>query len=260
MTLKAAGGPSITADTTCRICGTKLTVEVSAATYKRHNGNVTWRACDDCNANEAAERERTIAAEYEEIHANWLRERWRRRIGASGIPRKLVNPTLTAPPHDAMKAAVEFANGTINGLLFTGPPGLGKTTIAGWAFARRLQHTPGIWRSAPILVNDLQAEFGSDERRVANELLSGRQMVALDDLDKARGTDYAASQIFAAINEAYVNEQPLVVTSNLPLQDLARRWPQPIGETIADRLQEHCVRVVLTGATRRKPAQLPTQN
>ena len=77
----------------------------------------------------------------------------------------------------------------------------------------------------------------------------------LDDLDKARPTDYGAEQIFLAIDHAVTHGRPLIVTSNLPLNRIADHWPQPAGHAIASRLLGYCVQHRLAGPDRRGEAR-----
>jgi DNA replication protein DnaC len=44
---------------------------------------------------------------------------------------------------------------------------------------------------------------------------------------------------------------PLLVTSNLDLDQIAERWPAPFGESVASRLYGHCTTVAMSGNDRR---------
>ena len=151
----------------------------------------------------------------------------------------------------------EFGQGKIHGLLLTGPVGVGKTTIAARAFATRLWTRSGYWRSAPALLAGLNADHGTTLRTEALAVLTGQRMIGLDDLGEARATEYAAEQMFAAVDNAYTRRIPLVVTSNIDLMGLAKRWPNH-GEQIASRLMEQCVWCQIDGQDRRRRAQLST--
>ena len=75
------------------------------------------------------------------------------------------------------------------------------------------------------------ADLRSDERR----------FVFIDELDKARPSEYAAEQLFELIDAAYSHDQQIVITSNTPLDGLAEHWSRnaaTIGASIVRRLMD----------------------
>jgi len=75
------------------------------------------------------------------------------------------------------------------------------------------------------------ADLRSDERR----------FVFIDELDKARPSEYAAEQLFELVDAAYSHDQQLVITSNTPLDGLAEHWSRnaaTIGASIVRRLMD----------------------
>ena len=57
--------------------------------------------------------------------------------------------------------------------------------------------------------------------------------------------------MFGAINSAYTHRKPLIITTNLRLNQLKNRYPAPHGDAIASRLSEYCEVHELTGGDRR---------
>lgn len=203
--------------------------------------------CDPCverYEREDNERDQREKADREQARtAEWVKQ--------SGIPaahRRDLHQ-LDHPPA-TIAAAAEWALGG-GGLLLYGRVGRGKTTIAGAAAWLRLQSGPVGWTSAPLIFARLSSKLGSDERDKALEALRGRHALVLDDVDKARPTQYGAEQIFVAVDQRIEHQAPLLVTSNLKLSEMAAYWPDPFGEAIASRLTGYCKAVHVEGADRR---------
>jgi DNA replication protein DnaC len=73
----------------------------------------------------------------------------------------------------------------------------------------------------------------------------------IDDFGMERGTEYALEQIYNIIDSRYRSRKPLIVTTNLTLDDI--RHPQDTAHArIYDRLLEMCVPVSCIGVSFRK--------
>ncbi len=213
--------------------------------------------CDRCQANQGAAEAEALR---EAAHGK-LQEAWHKSIVASGVPP--LKPEFEWPDGLPTARARQWINREVKTLVLTGGVGTGKTQLAIAAFRQRLKPTvqasgavyapQGAWRSASGLSLSLGASFGSDEKNDAIELASRARVLVLDDLDKARGTEFVGEALFALIDAAIVNEQSLLVTSNATVNQLKERWPGSIGHAIADRLAEGAV-LNFTGASRRRPS------
>lgn len=235
---------------TCE-CGSPFTVDLTTVKPKwrdfllRHSN-----FCAPCCERQRAERE---AEERREAEAE-RGARVQRRIDSSGLPAGL-GADLPTGAGAAREAARDWAAGrgpTI--LVLAGPVGVGKTTLAAAAFRHHLARRAGYWRSVPVLFAHLSAGFGTPTHDQAVALLDGSYLLALDDLDKSRPTEYAAERLFAAIDGCYANRTPLVVTTNLSIGELVAHWPDPFGAAIGSRLTDRTVsRVVrMEGDDRRQ--------
>lgn len=233
----------------CRDCGTPVTREQLPADHRYAallNGLECL--CDSCisiaeNAEAVAEREQQAKAKL---------ERLARRINDSGLP--AAHHGLKLDELDHPSSILDAARRWVvdgGGLLLTGAVGVGKTTIAGAAARERLHSGPVLWCSAPLLFARLGSGFGSEQREWALNLLTGRRALVLDDIDKARPTEFAAEQVFLAIDQRVEHLAPLLVTTNLSPSQLAGRWPEPYGTALASRLVGYCRTVKVAGYDRR---------
>lgn len=237
---------------TCAGCGRDVErVEMPGrnAIAKAANALPLW--CDECDR-----RERAELATHEQAEARKLARAERdRRVGASGLPRTLRRIELgtldTFGREKPLAAAVAWGRGTLPGLVLTGSFGTGKTRIAAAALWLVLQDRPGTFVSAPELFRQLATGFSADDHVQALSTLKVRNALVLDDLDKARASEYGAEQIFLAIDNAATRGQQLLVTTNLDVGQLAAKWPAPFGQAIASRLAGYCRMFAVAGRDRR---------
>ena len=141
------------------------------------------------------------------------------------------------------------------GMLFWGPPGTGKT------FAAACIANAFIESKDPFAPTVIMTTFGIILRRVLactpqeredylNRLL-GCNLLILDDFGMERQTEFAREQVFNLVNGRYLAQKPMVITTNLALQDM--KHPKTMDERrIFDRVLEVCVPVCFDGESLRK--------
>lgn len=127
-----------------------------------------------------------------------------------------------------------------------GANGCGKT-LAGWLLYRyAVEHdTPAVGVSCSDLVGQFRA-WQFDDLRVpliepGDLRTEAKRFLFVDELDKARPTEFAAEVLFELFDAAYSYEQQIVVTSNTPLEGLAAHWSRnsvTVGVSIVRRLME----------------------
>jgi hypothetical protein len=128
-----------------------------------------------------------------------------------------------------------------------GPWGTGKTTLAGAAAFDMLHRRALLWMPASQLLADLSADWNSDRHERALDVLTGDYALCLDDVDKVRNSEYGVENLHQVIDQRVEHERPLLLTANVPIGDLARKY----SPAIASRLVGFCRVVHVQGADRR---------
>lgn len=134
-----------------------------------------------------------------------------------------------------------------SGLLFWGNTGNGKTYAAA-CIANAL-----IDRGIPAMVTSFPSILASDweTRAEITAQLNCYKLLVLDDLGAERGSDYALETVYRVVDERYKSRLPLIVTTNLTLEDLCK--PKNMDyQRIYDRVLEMCVPVVFEGSSIRR--------
>ena len=136
------------------------------------------------------------------------------------------------------------------GLLLWGGVGTGKSFLAG-CIANSLmeQEMPVCMTNFARILNDLNNSFSM--RNEVVDKLCRYPLLIIDDFGMERGTEYALEQIYNIVDSRYRSQKPLIVTTNLTLDEL--RHPQDTAHArIYDRLLEMCVPLSCIGANFRK--------
>lgn len=123
------------------------------------------------------------------------------------------------------------------GLLFYGETGGGKTFAAACiANALLAKGVPVMVTSLPRIIN-----AGWDKSEIISNL-HRYHLLVLDDLGAERDSEYALETVYTVIDERYKSNKPLVVTTNLSLQEI--KSPKNMAyQRIYSRVLEMCVPV-----------------
>lgn len=136
------------------------------------------------------------------------------------------------------------------GLLFYGSVGTGKSFFAsciGKALLDKM--VPVATTNFPRLLNLLQ---GPGERQKLLDRLAVYKLLILDDLGVERDSTYVAEQIFNVIDARSRSGLPVIVTTNLTLEELENPGSMQYAR-IYDRVLDMCpVRIKLAGESRRR--------
>jgi DNA replication protein DnaC len=101
----------------------------------------------------------------------------------------------------------------------------------------------------------MEGKWGGREEYI--NLLSRVPLVVLDDFDTERDTKYMQEIVYDVINARYTAGLPLIVTTNLTLEQLAR--PESVNEQrIYGRLLEMCYPIEVKGRNKRQDKMMDT--
>ena len=132
------------------------------------------------------------------------------------------------------------------GLLLFGDVGTGKSFLAGCiANALLDQDVPVLMTNFPTILARLSGTFGAD-RAAFLASLGDYDLLIIDDLGAERGTEYALEQVFSIIDSRYRSGKPMIVTTNLKLNEL-KHPPDLAHARIYDRILERCAPILFAG-------------
>lgn len=120
------------------------------------------------------------------------------------------------------------------GLLLWGGVGTGKSFLVGCiANALMEQEVPVRMTNFARILNELNRSFSG--RNEVVDKLCRYLLLIIDDFGMERGTEYALEQIYNIVDSRYRSRKPLIVTTNLMLDEL--RHPQ---DTAHARIYDRC--------------------
>ena len=135
------------------------------------------------------------------------------------------------------------------GLVLWGDVGTGKTFFAACIANALVEQNVSVkMTNFSTILNDLFTE--SDKNKYLNRL-NDHSLLIIDDLGIERGTEYALEQVYNVIDTRYKSGRPLIVTTNLTLDELKAPADIP-HKRIYDRVLGMCVPVMFNGVNFRK--------
>jgi DNA replication protein DnaC len=138
------------------------------------------------------------------------------------------------------------------GLWLFGETGTGKTTLAMLISKAALEagRTVAIYSLPKLLARirrTYDSEPGGDSYLSFFERLTAVDLLHIDDLGAEKRSDWVLEQLYALINERYEAERSVLITTNLPHEELEEQ----IGSRTVSRLSQMCDEVPLFGPDRR---------
>ena len=143
------------------------------------------------------------------------------------------------------------------GLLLWGDVGTGKSFIAGCiANALLDKGVPVIMTNFARLLNKLTDMYDGD-RNAYIDSFKRYPLMIIDDLGVERNSEFAREQVFSVIDSRYRSELPMIVTTNLTLEEL--QHPEDLSRSrIYDRVLERCLPIRVNDQNIRELNQVAT--
>ena len=144
-----------------------------------------------------------------------------------------------------------------SGLLLWGDVGTGKSFIAGCiANALLDKGVPVIMTNFARLLNKLTDMYAGD-RNAYIDSFKRYPLMIIDDLGVERNSEFAREQVFSVIDSRYRSELPMIVTTNLTLEEL--QHPEDLSRSrIYDRVLERCLPIRINDQNIRELNQAAT--
>lgn len=136
------------------------------------------------------------------------------------------------------------------GLLLHGPNGTGKSFLAAALCNALIEKEHDVYYTTFTQI-DRHTAGARSERQAFFDSLNEYALLVLDDLGAERGSEYMQELVFSVIDSRYSSGKPLVITTNLTMQDLKN--PQTAQQSrIYDRILQICYPVQMTGESIRR--------
>ncbi len=141
------------------------------------------------------------------------------------------------------------------GLWLEGDVGTGKTTLAMLVSKQAIEagHSVAIY-SLPRLLARIRRTYDGDAGELSYleffRRLTSVDLLHIDDLGAEKKSDWVLEQLYAIVDERYAMNRSMIVTTNMPVDDLEEQ----IGLRTVSRLAEMCTAVHMYGANRRYAA------
>lgn len=169
---------------------------------------------------------------------------------AGVVPRRFQGARIDDMPEPVAADLQDWADGPDGrNLLLFGPVGTGKTHAAVAAVrpchdrGMRVQFWPVVELLDELRPGGTEGAFGA---------LASVDVLVVDDLGTERPTDWTGERLGALVNRRWLEQLPIVVTTNLPGGDGAGTLQEAVGPRTYSRLVGGAVGVVLGGDDRRR--------
>lgn len=134
------------------------------------------------------------------------------------------------------------------GILFYGSVGTGKT-FATSCICNELMNNgkTALVMNLGLYLMKIKREWAEAENDVLNYVKTC-DLLVIDDLGIEKVTEFVLEKVFTLIDTRYRSGKPMIITSNLSLEEIRKTF----GERISDRISEKCLEYQIIGESKRK--------
>ncbi|HET9217894.1 MAG TPA: ATP-binding protein [Terriglobia bacterium] len=177
-----------------------------------------------------------------------------------GLTDKWRNESLERAKSLSERYAHEYPPSKSFGLLFMGPPGVGKTHLAVGIIRKliRDKSIPCLFRTFPDLLKEIQMSYSpvsmSSELSLLQPVLEA-EVLLLDELGAQTPSAWVKETVAYILNYRYAENKVTILTTNYldqedlksPRKSVSYSLTERIGEPMRSRLYEMCKTVVMQG-------------
>lgn len=239
----------------CRHCGTKYKLnDLKFLSNFPKNIQEKIKYIPDCDCSEKIAKHELEQRE-KELEKERIKNKIKKYKDISVVDKKLSNANFKTAEQDkhirlCQKYAEKFVKiGTApQGLLLHGSVGTGKT-FASACIANYLMDNGKtvLVMNLGLYLIKLKKEWDEAESNVL-EYVKQCDLLVIDDFGVEKISEFVIDKTFALIDTRYRAEKPLIITTNLSLEDIEDKF----GSRVADRLQEMCYPLRVDGQSKRK--------
>jgi DNA replication protein DnaC len=232
---------------TCNTCGT-----VEPQPYDVE-GVIYYSQLKSCPCQEE-ERKRK---EKEKLHKEWIDKEVKRTYGwltpnwiETSLRKKTFENFKAERQSEAYDLAKMYASNPNGTLVLHGTFGTGKTHLLAAICNEALSKygITSLFTTAPELFGAIQSRIGHNEEYLSLIESAGRaRLFVIDDIDKAKWTEFREEVYFAIIDRRVKRELPTAISTNR-LDDLGNF----VGGAVCSRLQIGQIAIAMNGADYRK--------
>lgn len=105
---------------------------------------------------------------------------------------------------------------------------------------------PMRFENVPEMIYFAKRDY-KDNTDFQDEILNSNSVFVLDDIGVEKVSEFVEEFMYMVINKQYEKVYPIVITSNLPLSQLAEK----LGDRVVSRIKEMCIIVEMKGEDKR---------
>ena len=137
------------------------------------------------------------------------------------------------------------------GLLLMGPVGTGKSFFAGCIANALLEQGERVMMTNFSRILNEMTSYQADKNQIIQNLVD-YPLLIIDDLGIERNSEFALEQVYNVIDSRYCKMLPLIITTNLGLNEMKSTDLDTAHQRIYSRILEMCVPIYCGGEDKRK--------